>query len=274
MASIIQSGVQVPPNFEPWRQNFSLTVPDGNGGYSDVAINMNMLNEYRFYGFRLAISYGAGFGASFMLMIVLILFTKAEKRKSFIFLLNAACLLTNTIRCLLFCFWCTGPFYDPYIVLSEDRSHLKPKDFAFFITVNIFGIIVTGLVYASLSLQVWIVCVTTPSLQRSIIMGTTIVVACTSFGLRLAAVYWGTKLTLEMKDQGSIVQLMAVSYILQSITIWMFSGVFTYKLGYAIFQRRRLNMPQFGPMQIVFIMGCQTMVAPGTFTHASLSIEI
>lgn len=234
---------------------------------------MKSLDDYRIYGFRLAISYGTGFGVSLMLLVVLLLLTKAEKRKSFIFFLNAACLLTNAIRCLLFCTWVTGNFYDPYTVLSGNRSRLTSADFASFITINIFGVIVTILVFMSLSLQVWIVCVTTPPLQRSIIMGTTTVMACIALVFRLAAVYLSTKLTLNALDTDSILVLVAVSYILQAVSIWIFSCVFTYKLGHAIIQRRRLNMPQFGPMQIVFIMGCQTMFVPGTFAHANLSLE-
>jgi pheromone alpha factor receptor len=104
-------------------------------------------------------------------------------------------------------------------------------------------------------------------------MGTTTVMACIALVFRLAAVYLSTKLTLNALDTDSILVLIAVSYILQAVSIWMFSCVFTYKLGHAIIQRRRLNMPQFGPMQIVFIMGCQTMFVPGTFAHASLSLE-
>ena len=96
-------------------------------------------------------------------------------------------------------------------------------------------------------------------------MGVTTTMACVAFGVRLAAVYWNTKYTLEGTSADSIVKLVAMSYITQSVSIWVFSCVFTYKLGYAIYQRRRLNMPQFGPMQIVFIMGCQTMFIPGTF---------
>jgi pheromone alpha factor receptor len=273
MDNIVQS-IQVPSNFVPWTQNFTLTVPDGNGGGLSVLINMQEVNDYRIYGFRLGISYGAGFGASIMLLIILLILTKAEKRKSLIFLLNATCLLTNTIRCLLLCFWVTGNLYDPYAALTGDQSQATSEDFATFVTINVFGIIVTALVFTSLSLQVWIVCVTTPPLQRSIIMGITTSLACVAFGFRLVTVYRNTKLTLAYKDLDSIANLRFTSYILQCVSIWVFSCIFTYKLGYAIFQRRRLNMPQFGPMQIVFIMGCQTMFIPGTSFFDNLSTEI
>jgi len=255
--------VQVPSNFDPWAQPLNFTVSDHNGGWVLMQASWEDLDAWRIYDFRVGISYGVGFGASLMLLMVLLLLTKAEKRKSHVFLLNAACLLTNSIRCLLFCTWITGNFNNPYSVMSQSWDRLTRDDFASYITINIFGILVTALIFTSLSLQVWIVCVTTPPLHRNIIMAVTISMACVGFGFRVAAVYYNTKLTLAFEGNDSVQRLTSTSYILQVVAIWVFSCVFTFKLGYAILQRRRLNMPQFGPMQIVFIMGLQTMLVPG-----------
>ena len=121
--------VQVPSNFDPWRQDLNVTVPDGQGGWVIVTRNMMDLDQYRYYGFRLAISYGAGFGASLMLFLILILMTKHDRRKSLVFVLNATCVFLNAIRCLLFGTWVTGNFYNPYSVLSQDWSHITRGDF-------------------------------------------------------------------------------------------------------------------------------------------------
>lgn len=266
--------VQVPPGFDPWRQDLNVIVPDGQGGWAVVTRNMMDLDQYRYYGFRLAISYGAGFGASFMVFLFLILMSKPDRRKSFVFVLNATGVLLNATRCALFGAWVTGNFYNPYSVLSQDWSHITEGDFGVQITTNVLGILVNALIFASLSLQVWIVCVTTPALQRGIIMAITTIMASVSFGYRVAAVYYNIKLTLAYQSEDSIENLVSVSYMLQAVAIWLYSCVFTFKLGYAIFQRRRLNMPQFGPMQVVFIMGCQTMLIPGTFDMLILNVGL
>ncbi|KAI4952767.1 hypothetical protein J4E91_003240 [Alternaria rosae] len=213
-----------------------------------------------------ATSNGVGLGVSIMLLVVLLLLTKAEKRKSFIFFLTVASLFTNTIRCLLLAMFLTSGFNDPYIYLAEDAVSLTRADIAGYVAINVFSLIVAALVYASLSLQVWIVCVTTPPLQRTIIMSVTTTVACAAFGTKVALAYLNTKMTLEHTDFGSITVLNDITSIMQTVSIWLFSCVFTWKLGHAILQRRRLNMPKFGPMQIVFIMGCQTMSIPAIFT--------
>ncbi|EFQ94606.1 hypothetical protein CFE70_004850 [Pyrenophora teres f. teres 0-1] len=257
--------VHVPPNFDPWTQPLNFTMSDGNGGWILIQKSWEDLDTWRIYDFRVGISYGVGFGASLMLLLTLLLLTKAEKRKSCIFLLNAACLLTNGIRCLLFCTWITGNFNNPYSVMSQSWEHITGYDFASYITINIFGILVTALIFTSLSLQVWIVCVTTPPLHRNIIMAVTTAMAGVAFGFRVAAVYYNTKLTLAFEGNDSVQNLTSTSYVIQVVAIWLFSCVFTFKLGHAILQRRRLNMPQFGPMQIVFIMGLQTMLVPAIF---------
>jgi pheromone alpha factor receptor len=263
MDGIIES-VQVLPNFDPSRQWFNLTVPDLEGGWGIMSFNMKVLDENRLINARAAISNGAGLGASIMFLVVLLLLTKSEKRKSFVFFLNAACLFTNTIRCLMACSRATGNFVEPYTALVMDPGRVTRADYAVLITGNVFGLIVAAFVYVSLSLQVWIVCITTPPLRRSILMGATITVACVAFALKLAIIYWNIKLLLTYESADDIATLNTVGLVMQTISIWFFSCVFTYKLAYAIIQRRRLNMPQFGPMQIVFIMGCQTMFIPGT----------
>ncbi|KAI4660060.1 uncharacterized protein J4E79_005863 [Alternaria viburni] len=265
----LPSNFQVPPGFEPWTQNFTLIVPVVTGDESKWAVttvNMADVNYWSVNTARLATSNGVGLGVSIMLLVVLVLLTKAEKRKSFIFYLNTASLFTNTIRCLLLAMYLSSTWNDPYSDVTPYSPPLTNVDWAIYVLINVFSLIVAILVYASLSLQVWIVCVTTPPLHRTIIMGATTTVACAAFGVKFAFVYLNTKYALDNVSPDSLAALDGMTYIMQTISIWLFSCVFTWKLGHAILQRRRLNMPRFGPMQIVFIMGCQTMSIPAIFT--------
>lgn len=237
---------------------------------TNFTVGMDTLNEFRFYGVRTAINWGTQIGASFILLLVLLLLTRAEKRRSFIFVVNALCLTTNTIRCILLSCYLTGNMWHPYAQASGDWSRVTTTDLATSAAANTMNLLVATLIYISLTLQVWVVCVTTIPIQRYIIMGVTSSMACIALGYKAAAQIYNIKQTLIYQTMEPYLGVMAISYVLQSVSIWLFSCVFTYKLGYAIIQRRRLKMPQFGPMQIVFIMGCQTMVIPGTFLLACL----
>lgn len=248
-----------PTTFDPWHQDLTMYAPDG----SILTVNMDLVNEYRLYSSRLGISFGSQVGASFVLLLVLILLTRSEKRKSLIFILNALCLLVNTIRLIFSSCYVTGNLMHPYNLLSGVYRTTN-TDLAVSITSNTLSFVVLALVMASLSLQVWVASVTTSKLQRAFIMGITTAMALVCLGFKFAFMVASHIATLQLVDRG-VDKLSACSWITQAVAILLYSCVFTWKLGYAIVQRHRLNMLQFGPMQIVFIMGCQTMFIPGMF---------
>ncbi|KZM22067.1 pheromone alpha factor receptor [Ascochyta rabiei] len=247
---------------DPAKQPVTLRYPDG----STFEVDMELINRYRLYSARLAISYGTQLGSTVLLLVVLLLLTRPEKRKSSIFILNALCLTGNSVRCILTCCFVTGNLLHPYTQLSGDPSLTTASDLAVSITSTTLSFIVTALVMASLSLQVWVVCVTTGKLHRILIMGTTTTVALISVGYKFAFMITSNRATMSLMSLTPDDRIGSGSYITQAIAILLYSCVFIWKLGYAIAQRRRLKMLQFGPMQIVFIMGCQTMVIPGIFS--------
>jgi pheromone alpha factor receptor len=248
--------------FDLFTQEFNLTFPDG----STHGISMQLIEDSRIFIARLATNYGAQTGATTVLLLVLLLLTRAGKRKSNIFLINAICLVANTIRCILFTCYTTSSILNPYAQLTGDWSRVTKSDLATTAAMNVFTLFVTILVMISLSMQVWVVCVTTAPVQRYIIMGATTIVALVAIGYKTAFVSLNIRDLLSFQATEAYVHIYQESYIAQAVAICFFSCVFTYKLGHAIYQRRKLNMPQFGPMQIVFIMGCQTMMIPGTFS--------
>lgn len=249
----------LPPGFDLWTQNITLFLADG----STFNVSMNDVNNYRLYSTRLAISYGTQVGASILLLLVLLLLTRSEKRKSSIFILNALCLVGNSMRCIFSCCFLTGNLLHPYTQLSGDPSRATTSDLAVSVASTTLSFVVTTLVMASLSLQVWVVCVTTSKLQRILIMGVTTAMALVSVGYKFAFMFISNRATVHLTSLPVDDRLGAGSYITQAAAILLYSCVFIWKLGDAIVQRRRLKMLQFGPMQIVFIMGCQTMVIPG-----------
>lgn len=246
-----------PATFNPQHQHLTMYAPDGSLVYSDT----EFLNSTRLYTARFGISYGAQIGSSFTLLIVLLLLTRSKKRRSAIFILNALCLFLNIWRCIFTACFLTGGFMHPYDLMSGFYS-ASAKDVAFSVTSNVLSFLVTTLVMVSLSLQVWVACVTTSNLQRSIIMGLTTAMALVSVGIKFTFMILSNTATVQLVNRG-VDKISAYSWITQAIAVILYSCVFTWKLGYAIIQRRRLKMLQFGPMQIVFIMGCQTMTVPG-----------
>jgi pheromone alpha factor receptor len=257
----MENTTTLPLDFDAWSQPIRLLLQDG----SEFEVSMEMFNFYRLYGVRIGINYGTQIGASILLLLVLLLLTKSSKRRSSLFIMNALCLLSNIIYRILTSCFLTSTMWHPYTQLSQDWSRVATSDLATIVASNTMHLIVSMLVMVSLSLQVWVVCVTTKPSQRFVIMGVTSMMALVSIGFKFAVVVITNEAALNFVGVDEQLAVVTGSYITQAIAIWLYSCVFTWKLGYAIVQRRRLNMPQFGPLQIIFIMGCQTMIIPGIY---------
>lgn len=254
--------VPLPPNFDPFEQNFTLIGRDG----LPFAVSMTDINELREYGVRLSINYGTQIGASIILLVMLLLLTRAEKRRSTIFLMNALCLTINIVRSVLQCRYLTGNYFNVYTILTSDLGRATTADVANTVASNTMTLLLVICIMASLSMQVWVVCKTAPLWQRISIMGVTTAIALVAVGYRFAVCVISNNLAVKREPYGmaGYQWLLDQMSIMQAVAIWVYCAVFTAKLGYALVSRRRMGMTQFGPMQIVFIMGAQTMVIPGS----------
>lgn len=253
------------PDFDPFTQNFTLFSENGEIIKTDLTEVDFLIN----YGVRLAINYGSQIGASIVLLLVLLLLTKREKRRSAIFIMNTICLVINIIRSVLQCRYLTGSYWSIYSQLAGDSSKDAVSDKANTVASNTMTLLLVICIMASLSMQVWVVCKTTPTLQRVAIMGITSALALVAIGYRFATAVIASHSAIIAKEMFSYHGLLNQMTIFQALAIWGYCVIFTLKLGYALVQRRKLGMTQFGPMQIVFIMGAQTMVIPGMSSHYS-----
>lgn len=255
-----------PAGYDPLNAN--ATFLDAFG--QPFNITMAELNFYRIFEVEHTINYASQFGASVILLVVLFLLTRREKRFSLIFCLNGICLFLNSVRSLLQCMFFTSMWNHPYTNATQDYSFLTANSMATSIAASVMTALLLVFIMLSLTLQVHVVLVTTPKHQRFWIMVITATVALLAVGVRFGVTVLNAK-SIVSKDYNRFQRLVNLQTIMQAIAIWTFCVIFTVKLGIAIRQRRKLRMKQFGPMQIIFIMGCQTMVLPGTLTPTTPS---
>lgn len=226
--------------------------------------SLTELNYYRNYGITSGIIYASQIGACVAVLIILMMLTRAEKRKSPVFLLNAAALLFNSIGALMQCLYYTGPWFSPYVWLSGDYFAVPPYAKRISIAPGAFIILVTVAVEASLILQLHVVCVTFTPIQRLAVVVTSLVIALITISFRIAQVALNTEcniLGVHRCDQYVwVAEAMAIT---TTISICFFSFAFCAKLGWSLLQRRRMGLSQFGPMQVIFIGGFQTLLVPG-----------
>ena len=244
---------------DPFHQSFTLLLADG----TPFNITLTDLNSFNLYNVRLSINCGSQIGASLLLLVVLALITQPDKRRSLIFIVNFLALLFNLIRSLLQSLYAASGFSVVYAYFSGNFSRVSASDYGSSVAADIFTLLVLICIETSLVIQIEIVCATMRNTYRQAVIAGSIVVALIAIGFRTALISENIKSVLKAENFASWKWLASATNITTTISICIFCAIFAAKLGVAMHERKKLRLRQFGPMRILFIMGCQTMFVPG-----------
>ncbi|RDH32821.1 fungal pheromone mating factor STE2 GPCR-domain-containing protein [Aspergillus welwitschiae] len=247
---------------DPFAQNVTFHTGDG----TPFEVNVQEIDTFLQYCIQICTNYGAQLGASIVLFVILLLLTRPEKRSSSVFILNCAALLSNVGR--LFCqiLYFTTDFVRVYAYFSGDFSRVPTSAYANSVIAVVFYTILVICIEASLVLQVQVICANLGRVYRQILLSLSIVVALIPVGFRMAMMGENAIAIMAAESSIPLIWLQSAENITATISICFFCAIFVAKLGFAIRQRRRLGVRDFGPMKVIFIMGCQTLVIPATFS--------
>lgn len=249
-------------HFDPFNQPLTFRYADGTPFVVTVDdIDTNLIQ----YSIRCCINFGCQLGASVAIFIILVLLTRPEKRGSAVFALNTSAVLCNIGRTVCEAVFFSTPFVRLYAYFSGDYSRVPTSAYA----NSILGTVIPSLqlicIEASLLLQIQVVCANLRRRYRHALVGALSVIALLAIGFRFALMVENSMLIMSATSPDAIVWLQSAANITLTISICIFCAVFVIKLGFAIHLRKRLGVRDFGPMRVIFIMGCQTLVIPGTF---------
>lgn len=251
------------PPFDPFSQSFTLLLSDS----TPFNLSIADLDDFVLYNVQICINYGAQLGGSLILLIVLLLLTKPEKRLSPIFILNSISLTLNVIRNVLQSLYFTSPFSEVYAYFGQDYSRVPRSAYATSVAATMVTFVLLACIEISLILQVRVVCVTLQKLHRQAIFMLSNVIALMAVGFRFALSVENARYIISLNYLTELKWLESAANITASISICWFCAVFVTKLAFALIERRTLGLSRFGPMQIIFIMGCQTLIIPGMLQH-------
>ncbi|EMC99232.1 hypothetical protein BAUCODRAFT_31574 [Baudoinia panamericana UAMH 10762] len=261
------NGWQNNATFDPYAQTFVLLQPDGLTPFPALLGDVLALNTV---SVTQGIIYGTQVGISGLLLLILLIMTKPDKRRSLVFILNSLSLLLIFARNVLSCVQLTTIFYNFYNWelhwYPESPALSRAMDLS--AATEVLNIPIDVAIFSSLVVQVHIVCCTIHTLVRTSALLSSAAVGLAAVAVRFALAVVNIKYsifginTLTEPQFNLIVHLKRVSDILTVVAIAFFSSIFVAKLGVAIHTRRTLNLKNFGAIQIIFIMGCQTMLIP------------
>ncbi|KAE8135931.1 fungal pheromone mating factor STE2 GPCR-domain-containing protein [Aspergillus pseudotamarii] len=256
--------------FDPYSQNLTFHAADG----TPFQVPVMTLDDFYQYCIQICINYGAQFGASVIIFIVLLLLTRSDKRASSVFFLNGGALLLNMGRLLCHMIYFTTDFVKAYQFFSGDYSGVPTSAYA----NSILGVILTSLlvvcIETSLVVQVQVVCANLRRRYRTALLCVSILVALIPVGFRLGYMVENCKTIVDTDNPLSLSWLESATNIVITISICFFCSIFVTKLGFAIRQRRRLGVRDFGPMKVVFVMGCQTLTIPAVLSILQYVVSV
>ncbi|PYI07897.1 hypothetical protein BO78DRAFT_81561 [Aspergillus sclerotiicarbonarius CBS 121057] len=249
-------------HFDPFTQNVTMHTADG----TPFEVNVQAIDEFLQYCIRICINYSAQLGASIVLLVILLLLTRPEKRRSSVFILNSSALLSNIARLVCQILYFTSDFVRVYPTFAGDYSRVPTSAYANSIIAVVFYTLLVICIEASLVLQVQVICANLGHVYRHILLTFSIVVALIPVGFRMALMVQNAISIMSAESNKLLIWLSSTENIVFTISICFFCAVFVTKLGFAIRQRRRLGVRDFGPMKVIFVMGCQTLVIPAFFS--------
>ena len=252
------------PDFDPTRQFFWILLQDGK---TLVETSVFDIDELRMVSVYQAASFAAQVGAASVLLAAIFLMTKSEKRRSSVFCLNALSLALVIIRGILSLESLTGPFYEFWSWKTHTYINVGDAEIISALS-GVAGLLLTIAILLASFVQVRIVCCTLSDTRRYLINISNAIVISAAVAMRFAltviSIKWNTldASNMDITRFNTMNKLGSAANITLVITIAFSTVIFTAKLASAIIARRSMGMKQFGPMQIIFVMGCQTMFTP------------
>jgi pheromone alpha factor receptor len=227
---------------------------------------MDDISYFHTYMVRSGINKGAATGASIIMLIAILTLTKPEKRPTPLFVLNSLALLFNAIRMLLAAIYVAGPWQNLYALIAGVFTRITAIDKSNSIAAPVLTWLTLLCVIMSLWLQVGVATATMSKTYRWLVQALCVALGLVALGFQFAVMVVNCKNIMAFKSGNypAFTNLLKQSTAATVIALATFTLIFVAKLGVAILHRRRLGLTKFGPMQVIFIMGIQTLIVPST----------
>lgn len=247
-------------NFDPLTQSITILMADGITTVSFTPLDIDF---FYYYNAACCINYGAQAGACLLMFFVVVVLTKAVKRKTLLFVLNVLSLVFGFLRAMLYAIYFLQGFNDFYAAFTFDFSRVPRSSYASSVAGSVIPLCMTITVNMSLYLQAYTVCKNLDDIKRIIITTLSAIVALLAIGFRFAATVVNSVAILATSASSVPMQwLVKGTLVTETISIWFFSLIFTGKLVWTLYNRRRNGWRQWSAVRILAAMGGCTMVIP------------
>jgi len=225
--------------------------------------SFHMLDAYMAFVGKALIVSGLSVGMTFVLIVVLLLLTRPEKRRTPVFVLNLMALFIQFFRMILSAAWWNSPAEDISTTFLDTNILASNANLWIINLFAIFSIVWYFVILTSMVLQVRVVFAAEPKSQK-IVTAILALLSLATFGVDVPT---QIQAIISTSNNTGIfpswyIVLEHDAHILWAVTIGVSSLIFVSKLLYLIHKRKTLGFKGFGPLQIITIMGAQCLIIP------------
>lgn len=232
-----------------------------NYGFPLVNASLSNIDSTIWYNTATAINFSAQAGGCGVMFFVVLVLSKAAKRKTPIFILNVLSLLFGFFRSLLISLYFISPWVKLYPYYTTDYSATPTRAYALSVAGTIFPLLMQTTVNLSLTLQAYTVTKNMRDSFRYAIIFASGLIFFLALGFQFAlmvlnsiAIIQAVVFSAEWVRQGAL--------YMETASIWWFSIIFTSKLVYTLHYRRKHGWKQWSGVKILAAMGGCTMLIP------------
>jgi pheromone alpha factor receptor len=245
--------------FDPNTQTITILMADG---VTPVYVSLTDVDASNWFNIASSINFGAQMGACFVMFFVVLVLTKSSKRRTAVFILNLLSLLFGFLRALLYVLYFPSPWCKTYSTFTGDVQFIPRTAYATSVAGSVMPLLLTITVNLSLLLQAYTVCKNMSNIHRHIITLLSVVVILLAVGFRFAVTVTNAETILNADLYYTEEWIKMGSLVTETIAIWYFSIIFTGKLVYTLYDRRRRGWKQWSGVKILAAMGGCTMIIP------------
>ncbi|KAK9463130.1 fungal pheromone mating factor STE2 GPCR-domain-containing protein [Lipomyces oligophaga] len=254
----------------PMNQTFEVLMPDG----SHINITWSDLDFWMRDTTIPCLVFGVHIGACTAVAIGIAILTKPGKRWTPVFILNELSLFLVALRAGLWINYALGdlnkamPYFTYYVEDIPMGPYVESS------VTSVMQVLITIAIETSLIFQVRVVFETNPHIQRRITIAC-VALACVVVAFWTVVVVQNVQYILAYRDLPEDAWAWTTAKVLYSFSIFVYCAIFCYKLYRSILARKVLGTHrQFGPLQVILIMGTQVMIVPLVLVIIQMSADL
>jgi pheromone alpha factor receptor len=230
------------------------------GGFL-VNVTLAEIDATNYYNAAVALNYGAQAGGCAVMFFVVLVLSNATKRRTPIYILNILSLFFGFLRGLFYALYNISAWVQLYPYYTDDFSAIPRSAYAVSVAATIWPLLMTVTVNLSLVLQSYTVTKNMLNSHRYAVIATSTLVFLLATGFRFAVTVANCESIVGARVFDSVWVQKGALYM-ETVSIWFFSIIFTSKLVYTLYYRRKHGWKQWSGVKILAAMGGCTMLIP------------